>query len=173
MNNKIFIIIVAVCITTHLIRSVYEILKHKEIIKANKLTYVIIFINMFLLWASWFMVCANDRNTIELPGIVRYLGFSVCILGLALFLIGLLTIRSLESYDGDLMTKGIYSKLRHPMYTGFICLLIGFPVFFGALFSIFLSIVFIANVLFWRHLEEQELDKRFPGYGDYRKTTIF
>jgi protein-S-isoprenylcysteine O-methyltransferase Ste14 len=86
---------------------------------------------------------------------------------------GFFTIKTLESYEGDLITKGIYSKIRHPMYFGFILWLIGFPIFFGALFSCILSFLFIVNVLFWRYLEEKELEKRFPSYPDYKKTTIF
>jgi len=85
----------------------------------------------------------------------------------------LFTIKSLESYDGDLITKGINSKLRHPMYTAFILWLIGFPIFYGAIYSIFLAILFGANILFWRYLEEKELVKRFPSYRDYKKTTLF
>jgi protein-S-isoprenylcysteine O-methyltransferase Ste14 len=173
MDNKLFVIMLVVCSTTHLIRTIYEILKHKKIINASTLTFVIIFTNMILLWASWFMLCANDSSNIELAGFIRYLGLLICIIGLAIFLIGLFTIRSLESYDGALITKGIYSKIRHPMYTGFICWLIGLPFFYGAVFTFFLSIIFIANILFWRYMEENELEKRFTAYKDYRKTTLF
>jgi len=34
-------------------------------------------------------------------------------------------------------------------------------------------LLFIVNVLFWRSLEEMELEKRFPSYRDYKKTTLF
>jgi len=128
---------------------------------------------MMLLWLSWFALCSLDSYKIELSFIVKYAGGLISILGVALFIIALLTIKSLESYDGELITTGIYSKIRHPMYLGFICWLIGAPLFFGAVFSLFLSFLFIANVLFWRHLEEIELDERFKSYGEYRKTTLF
>jgi protein-S-isoprenylcysteine O-methyltransferase Ste14 len=59
------------------------------------------------------------------------------------------------------------------MYLGFILWLIGFPVYIGALISFILSFVFIANVLFWRYLEEKELEERFPYYMNYKKMTIF
>ena len=59
------------------------------------------------------------------------------------------------------------------MYLGFILWLLGFPVFFGAVFSSVLSILFIANILFWRYLEEIELNEIFTGYFKYKKTTIF
>jgi protein-S-isoprenylcysteine O-methyltransferase Ste14 len=165
--------LVIVCTTTHIIRLGYEILKHKQILKANNFTFAIIFPNMMLLWMSWFALCRFDISRIDLNVMVSLLGGLLSITGLAVFLIGLYTIKSLESYDGDLITNGIYSKIRHPMYLGFILWLVGFPILFGAVYSSILALIFIANVLFWRYLEEQELEKRFPTYLDYKKTTIF
>jgi protein-S-isoprenylcysteine O-methyltransferase Ste14 len=173
MEKEMFFVFATICVITHLIRSMYEILKHKKILKPSKLSFVIIFINMFLLWTSWFILCRLDIYKIDLPDIARSLGISLVGIGIILFLTALFTIKSLESYDGNLITKGIYSKITHPMYLGFILWLIGFPVYIGALFSFILSFLFIANVLFWRHLEEIELEKRVPSYMDYKRTTFF
>ena len=128
---------------------------------------------MMLLWISWFVLCSFDINKILLPAAVRYAGLAISIIGLIAFLTGLFTIKTLESYDGDLMTKGIYSVIRHPMYFGFICWLIGFPLYNGGIFSMILAIPFIINVLYWRYLEEKELVIRFPAYPDYKKSTFF
>jgi protein-S-isoprenylcysteine O-methyltransferase Ste14 len=173
MDKKIFLLLVIVCIITHVIRTVYEILKHKKILKADKLTFVVMFTNMVLLWVSWFLLCANDIYKVELAGLISYFGISLIVIGIVTFLMGLITIKTLESYEGDLITKGIYSITRHPMYLGFILWSIGLPIYFGSLFSFILSFVFIANILFWRYLEEQELIERFSSYQDYKKTTIF
>ena len=173
MDKKLFFALVIVCAVTHIIRSIYEILKHKKIINPNKLSFVIVFTNMILLWCSWFVLCSLDAYKITLPVIIHYLGLAICCLGVFTFLMGLFTIKTLESYEGDLITKGIYSKISHPMYLGFILWLIGFPILFGALFSFILSFLFIGNVFFWRDLEEKELEERFPTYKDYRKSTIF
>jgi protein-S-isoprenylcysteine O-methyltransferase Ste14 len=173
MENKLFFILVGVCIITHIVRFIYEILKHKKLLKPDKLTFVIIFSNMAVLWASWFMLCGLDPYRINLPGIIRYLGIALSVIGIIIFLTALFTIKAFESYDGDLMTKGIYSKIRHPMYLAFIFWLIGSPIFFGAWFSFILGLLFTTNVLFWRHLEEIELEQRFSAYKDYRKKTIF
>jgi protein-S-isoprenylcysteine O-methyltransferase Ste14 len=173
MENRFFLVAAAVCILTHITRLAYEILKHKNMVKANKMSFAIIFTNMMLLWVSWFALCSFDIYKILLPDIVRYAGLAISVIGLIAFLTGLFTIKSLESYEGDLMTKGIYSVIRHPMYLGFICWLIGFPLFNGGMFSMILAIPFIINVLFWRYLEEKELVLRFPGYFEYKKSTIF
>jgi len=59
------------------------------------------------------------------------------------------------------------------MYLGFILWSIGFPIYMGSIFSFILSFLFIANILFWRHLEEIELEKRFLNYQAYKKRTLF
>jgi protein-S-isoprenylcysteine O-methyltransferase Ste14 len=173
MKKELFFYLIIICVVTHIVRTVYEILKHKQKLKAGKLTFIIMFTNMMILWISWILLCNYDIYKIGLPDIIRYTGIFLAIIGLILFLSGLFTIKTLESYDGDLITTGVYSKIRHPMYLGFILWLIGFPICFGAFFSIVLSLLFIVNILFWRYLEEKELEKRFPGYPDYKKTTIF
>jgi len=173
MKNQSFIVLVSLCVITHIVRTVYEILKHKNKLVPSKLSFVIVFSNMIVLWISWIVLCSEDIYRIKLPDIVNYLGLFLFLIGVIIFLTALFTIKTLETYDGDLITKGIYSKIRHPMYLGFILWLIAAPIFFGAVFSFILSILFIGNVLFWRYLEELELDKRFPEYKVYKTKTIF
>jgi protein-S-isoprenylcysteine O-methyltransferase Ste14 len=173
MEKNAFSLLAIVCIMTHIIRCIYEILKHKQLLKPGKVSFIIILITMILLWVSWFLLCRFDVYRIELPPVIRYAGLFITAVGLAMFLIAFFTIKTLENYEGDLITKGIYSKIRHPMYLGFICWLIGFPLFQGAVFSFFLGFIFISNVMFWKYLEELELEKRFPEYRQYKKSTIF
>ncbi len=173
MKKELFLSLVIICSATHVIRLIYEILKHKKVIKAGRISFIIVFINMILLWVSWVLLCRYDIFRVNIPGIVQYSGLILCIIGLISFLTGLFTIKTFESYDGELITTGIYSIIRHPMYLGFILWLIGFPVFFKGYFSMILALLFMVNILFWRYLEEKELEKRFPDYADYRRTTIF
>jgi protein-S-isoprenylcysteine O-methyltransferase Ste14 len=173
MKNELFIALVILCIITHIVRTVYEILKHKQAIKPDRMSFIIVFADMLLLWASWFGLCLLDTGLLRFPFVIRYSGIAMVVLGVVFFLTGLYTIKSLESYEGDLITQGIYSKIRHPMYLGFILWLVGMPLYSGGLLSFVLCVLFISNILFWRYLEEKELEKRFPEYTDYRKKTIF
>jgi len=173
MNNRLFILLVLFCLFTHIIRTIYEILKHKKILKPDRLSFTVMFLNMVLLWTSWFVLCRLDKSVIYLPGIISWFGIILVVAGVILFLVALFTIKTLETFKGDLITYGIYSKIRHPMYLGFLFWSIGSPVFYGALYSFILAILFSINVLYWRHLEEIELVNRFPGYISYKAKTIF
>ncbi len=173
MKKELFFTLVIVCTITHIVRFTYEVLKNKQALKPGKLSFIIIFTNMILLWTSWVLLCKFDVYKINLPDIIRFIGISLSGIGLIVFLTGLLTIKTLESYEGDLITTAIYSKIRHPMYLGFLLWLIGFPIYFEGFFSMVLSLLYITNILFWRYLEEKELEKRFPAYPEYKKTTLF
>ena len=173
MNTRNFILLIIISVLTHFVRTVYEVLKHKKIIEASKLTFAIMFPNMTVLWISWFMLCSADVYKLNLPAFVRYIGIAITIAGAGLFFTALFTIKTLETYSGDLITTGIYSKVRHPMYLGFICWLFGAPLFFNAVTAFALAILFVANVLYWRYLEELELEKRFTSYKEYKVKTIF
>lgn len=173
MDINSFNLLVLLSIITHIVRTIYEIMKHKKIIVPGKISFVIIFTNMALLWTSWFQLCGLDQNVLTLPSLLHYFGIMLVFAGLIFFLTALFTIKTLETYEGNLITKGIYSRIRHPMYLGFIFWLIGVPIYFGGIFSLIISIPFIINVLFWRYLEEIELLKRFPDYKSYRSKTFF
>jgi protein-S-isoprenylcysteine O-methyltransferase Ste14 len=173
MNRNIFFLLTAVCILTHIVRTVYEILKHRKLLISNRYSFTIVFTNMIVLWISWFLLCSMDEYQIELPVWIRFLGLGMVILGVLVFLTALSTIKSLENYAGDLITHGIYSRIRHPMYLAFILWLIGSPLFYESGLSLAIGIILSANVLFWRHLEEMELINRFSGYREYRKRTLF
>jgi len=173
MKVPSFNILVLLCVAANIIRLGYEVLKHKKLLVPNRISFVIILTNMLVLWVSWYLLCSLDpfRNT--LPFMLSYFGMFLFIIGVILFLTALFTIKSLETYSGDLITTGIYSMIRHPMYLAFILWLIGLPTHFGGMFSFALAILFIANILLWRYLEELDLLERFAGYNAYRKTTIF
>jgi protein-S-isoprenylcysteine O-methyltransferase Ste14 len=100
-------------------------------------------------------------------------GLTAVIAGIIIFFTALFTIKALETYEGDLVKRGIYSKIRHPMYLSFILWLLGYSIFEGAAVSFIISLVFITNILFWRHLEEKDLELRFAQYHEYAKGTWF
>ncbi len=173
MREGLCVVLVVVCILTHLARDVYEVLTDRRILRPSRTSFLVMFSNMVLLWLSWCLLCVIDPIRLSLPDAVNYGGLALAGTGVVLCLVGLLTLRTLESYSNDLVTTGIYSRIRHPMYLAFILWLVGLPLAFGGLRSVLLSTFFVANVLWWRYDEEQELERRFASYKQYRRMTLF
>lgn len=66
-----------------------------------------------------------------IPAPVRYFGFVFLVLGIAIIVLSLprlgnsLTIFPSPKRDGTLQTSGLYSRVRHPIYTGVILSALG------------------------------------------------
>lgn len=154
------------------VRGVYELLKEAGKINAeSKPIFAIIFSSMCLLWVSWFSLCPLDPYRLKLPDAVRWTGLALVALGLLLAVGALLQLRGVENIK-TLVTSGLFTKLRHPMYAGFILWIAGWSVYHDGAASLGLGLAGIASVLWWRHLEEARLDAQFGStYREYRRTT--
>jgi len=82
-------------------------------------------------------------------------------------------LKGLENID-HLMTTGLYAKLRHPMYTGFILWIAGWIIRCGAAVGGIIGLLASVDILYWRGLEECRL---ISVYGDaylkYRQASWF
>ena len=105
-------------------------------------------------------------------------------IGLAIYIIGMLfvmasmnanefaetTVNIQEERGQKVIDTGIYSLVRHPMYTGFIFFITGVNVWLGTYLSLFLSLIFLAIALKSRIIvEEKTLLNDLEGYEDYCK----
>lgn len=71
--------------------------------------------------------------------------------------------------DGQLVTSGIYSVVRHPLYSG-LCLAMGAWVLATLSWPHLLwGAIVVAILLRKAHLEEQWLERKYPEYPDYRR----
>jgi protein-S-isoprenylcysteine O-methyltransferase Ste14 len=106
------------------------------------------------------------------------LGFVVAALGLALGIWAGVTMgQSLSPFprpprDAELVDRGPYRFLRHPIYVG------GFLFFAGLslVFSVYGLALTAVLAVFWlakARLEERHLLERFPEYAAYRRRTLF
>jgi protein-S-isoprenylcysteine O-methyltransferase Ste14 len=91
------------------------------------------------------------------PETIHLIGLALFILGFILAVGALAQLRGLENID-HLVTSGIFSFIRHPMYTGFILWIIGLSLYHGAFISLLIGFFGIANILYWRQLEENKLE---------------
>jgi protein-S-isoprenylcysteine O-methyltransferase Ste14 len=109
---------------------------------------------------------------------VTSLGFPVATLGFALAVWAAVTMgQSLSPFPrppqgAELVDRGPYRVLRHPIY-------VGGALFFAGLslvFSVYGLVLTAVLALFWlakARLEERHLVARFPAYNDYRRRTLF
>ena len=80
------------------------------------------------------------------------------------------TVSIQEERGQKVIDTGIYSVVRHPMYTGFIFFITGVNVWLGTYLSLSLSLIFLALALSSRiSIEEKTLLNDLVGYEDYCK----
>jgi protein-S-isoprenylcysteine O-methyltransferase Ste14 len=160
-------------IVTSLVRNVYEALKFKKPeLRENKNIFRFLMFIMFFMWASWVFMSFSDPVKIGAATWLKYFGLATFVAGLLLFVLSEMT-KGGVTEKGFLVTKGIYSKIRHPMYFGQMLMAIGIPLFGQGLVTLCLSIIWIAQLLFWKVLEEKELLAKYPEYEAYKKRTWF
>lgn len=170
-NFSILLLVFLGCLAT---RTIYELFKKSgRVDLKNKSLFALIFTVMCLLWLSWFSLCPMDPRQLDLPPRWHWLGLGIFLAGCILAVGALIQLRGLEDID-HLVTTGLFSRIRHPMYTGFICWILGWSLFHGAVISFVAGVIGIANVVFWRGLEDQALTTRYGDvFKEYRKRTWF
>jgi protein-S-isoprenylcysteine O-methyltransferase Ste14 len=173
MNNDYFFFVVLFVVSLA-IRSGYELLKEaSKVNPESKLIFASIFTTMCGLWVFWFLLCPFDPYKVNLPDFVRWSGFTLFVAGMILAIGALLQLRGLENID-HLVTTGLYTKIRHPMYTGFVFWILGWSTYHGAIVSLAIGLIGIANILYWRRLEDTRLLAQYGDkYRQYRLTTWF
>jgi protein-S-isoprenylcysteine O-methyltransferase Ste14 len=127
---------------------------------------------MGVLWFAWFSMNFNDPVKVTVPTVLRYTGLALFVVGVSLFLFAHRGMGRLKGED-KLVTTGIFSKLRNPMYLGFMVWVVGFPLFMQSMLTLASAILWILHFFFWKVLEEKELAKKFSEYSDYKKKTWF
>jgi protein-S-isoprenylcysteine O-methyltransferase Ste14 len=169
-----FIVFAVLFLSSLAVRVFYELLKEaRRIDPENKVVFAGIFSVMMILWVSWFSLPETDPVPLGLPETVRWAGVAVFAIGTILAVGALVQLRGVENID-RLVTTGLFSRIRHPMYLGFICWFLGWSIAHAAGASVALGLIGVASVLWWRSLEERRLEAQFGDkYRQYRRTTWF
>ena len=110
-------------------------------------------------------------------GSIKNIGLAIYIIGMLLFMASInanefaeTTVNIQEERGQKVIDTGVYSIVRHPMYTGFIFFITGVNVWLGTYLSLLLSLIFLAIALRSRiSIEEKTLLKDLEGYEDYCK----
>ena len=72
---------------------------------------------------------------------------------------------------GELVERGIYGVLRHPIYAGLVLLTVGWSLMRASGGGLLLSLAFALFLDLKARREEQILAAAFPGYEAYRRRT--
>ena len=162
-----------ICLGCHVIRCWFSRQIALERIDPRSRPVVIItMLAMAGMWFSWFFLVEADPWLLGLPPWLRMTGLALFILGVLLFATPLLHLRRFENTE-RLVTGGVFRYLRHPMYTGFILWLLGYPTYLDSGVGLITAPLWITSVLLWRFFEEKSLERQFPEYPAYRQQTWF
>ena len=110
-------------------------------------------------------------------GNIKNIGLGFYFIGMLLFMASMnanefaeTTVNIQEERGQKVIDTGIYSKVRHPMYTGFIFFITGVNIWLGTYLSLTLSLIFLAIALRSRiSIEEKTLLNDLEGYEAYCK----
>lgn len=169
--NTLYFVKFGLCFVCYLMRTLYQILEYrKSRIAAHKSIPTIVGVVMFFQWFFWFSMTFSDPVRTALPTWLRYTGLALFVAGAILVI---LSHRHIGGYatEDRLITTGIYSKIRHPMYLGFMLWLIGFPLYMQSIVTFASAVIWIACFICWQILEEKDLEAKFRDYKEYKKKT--
>ena len=110
-------------------------------------------------------------------GITKNIGLAIYVFGILIAIASMVanefaetTVSIQEDRGQRVIDTGVYSLVRHPMYTGFIFLIIGANIWLGTYLSLILSLLFLAIALRSRiSVEEKTLLNDLEGYEAYCK----
>jgi protein-S-isoprenylcysteine O-methyltransferase Ste14 len=104
-----------------------------------------------------------------------YLGImALIVVGGTINLIGLLTLRrafTIMSEARELVVRGIFSRIRHPLYTGHFIMFLGSLLLRLHPVAVLMYLLFCIGQVIRAGIEERKLTAAFPAYADYQKRT--
>lgn len=123
---------------------------------------------------------APVENWIRNPTVSNAQKIVALALGFGGLLLGWLSFRALgrnfrifaaPRRSGTLVTAGVYSKVRHPMYVAAILIFAGYWLFFSSLISVPLWLAFATLYVIKSVREERMLADHYPDYEAYMRRT--
>jgi protein-S-isoprenylcysteine O-methyltransferase Ste14 len=109
---------------------------------------------------------------------LRTIGFIIGAIGVVILITGIMTLGKYFTASitpKGLVTHGIYSKFRHPIFMGVILVYLGMEFIFQSIYGLLLVIFVLIPFYIYSAIEEEKmLSKTFKDkYTAYKKKTLF
>jgi protein-S-isoprenylcysteine O-methyltransferase Ste14/rhodanese-related sulfurtransferase len=134
----------------------------------------------YITFAALTLIAAPVDNALRHLNVSPIQQAAGALLGLGGLVLGLSSYRALgrnfrvfaaPRRSGSLVRRGVYARVRHPMYTAVVMALLGYVICFGSLlalpFWLGCAILYVVKAA----REEPLLAQRYPEYGEYRERT--
>ena len=133
------------------------------------------------LLAAFALVALLDRSPHVAFGgpLAIVLGDVIALAGVALILVAIRTmgkavqVEAAPREGAGLVTRGVYAKLRHPIYVGIALTMAGFVLRGISAAGLVVGAAALGFLAAKARYEETLLARRYPEYEAYRKTTLF
>ena len=136
---------------------------------------ILVFLQFFIISLHFFKwEFVPERQIIQVTPFSYCVGFLIIIIAFIILLVAIKDLgRNLSPFprpikNSNLVTKGIYRFIRHPMYYSVIFISVGVFFIKLSIYHLFLSISLILIIKFKIALEEQYLKNKFKNYLLYK-----
>lgn len=164
----------SLCFLSYLIRLAIHLYQYKKQADFPQKAFRYLLFPVFLGYFGWGLWSGIDPVKMSISSSVSLpLGVALTAIGFGLFGYSELKKGSVGDEE-ELVTTGLYSKIRHPMYIGMILFHIGYPLIFKSFVALLSVVVWAAFIFSWKVFEEKNLERRFgKKYTEYKKRTWF
>ena len=136
---------------------------------------ILVFFQFFIISLHFFKwEFIPEKQIIQVTSFSYFLGFLIIIIAFIILLVAIKDLgRNLSPFprpinNSNLVTKGIYRFMRHPMYYSLIFISFGIFIIKLSIYYLFLSIGLGLIIKFKIALEEQYLSNKFKNYLLYK-----
>lgn len=129
----------------------------------------------FILFALYFL--SVHFLPFKTPPIINLIAFIIAIFGMLIVLISMWQLnKNLSPFptpkvNAHLIQHGLYSYIRHPIYTGIMFLTFGFGIYTHSTYKIIIALLLFFLFYFKSKYEEERLLNKFSNYKEYMSTT--
>jgi len=115
-----------------------------------------------------------DGRNVFWTGITGAAGGPLCIVGLGFVVLGSIALgRNLSPFPkpkekGTLVESGIFSVVRHPIYSGFSLAAFGWSLLWNSIATLIAALLLLAFFDIKARREERWLEEKFTGYAAYK-----